>query len=245
MRDIKAIIEEIKYLHDNFGINHFQFADELLMASEARTGEICEAILNLPYAIKWDCNGRLNYAKEPLLKLMKKAGCEYINYGIESLDQKLLNDMNKGLTIEQIENGVKSTLEQGISPGLNLIWGFPGDTVENLQAAVEFLKKYDPCDELRTIRPVTPYPGTQLYQKALDTGFLTGPDDFYENKHVNSDLFTVNFMDISTEQAHYFLKKANRELYYSYLRKHFDQMCETTRRLYDFGDTSFRGFRAI
>ena len=153
--------------------------------------------------------------------------------------------MKKGLTIDQIHNGVKSTLSMGISPGLNLIWGFPGDTVENLQAATDFLMKYDPAHELRTIRPVTPYPGTALYAKAVKMGLLSGPQDFYENKHVNSDLFTVNFMDISTEEAHRHLMGANRALYQNYIEKRHSQFLNQTRQLYVEGNTSFRGFRDV
>ena len=245
MREVGAIMEEIRYLHEQYQINHFQFSDELLMGSEKRTEEICEAILALPFKIKWDCNGRLNYAKKELLALMKKAGCEYINYGIESLNQEMLNQMKKGLTLDQIHEGVQNTLEAGLTPGLNLIWGFPGDTVDNLHEAVKFLIKYDTCDELRTIRPVTPYPGTPLYKQAIEQGLLEGPEDFYERKHVNSDLFTVNFMDIPTEEAHKWLYRANKALVGNYLEKRKDRQMDGARKMYLEGKTDFRGFRDV
>lgn len=245
LRAVEAIIEEIRYLHKHFLINHFQFADELLMASEARTAEICAALLALPFKIKWDCNGRLNYAKTDLLNLMKRSGCEYINYGIESLDQGLLNEMHKALTVERIHQGVEDTLKAGISPGLNFIWGFPGDTIANLWKAVNFIKKYDPCHELRTIRPVTPYPGTQLYKNAIKNGLLGGPEDFYEAKHVNSDLFTVNFTDIPTKDAHKALNNANIGLIENYLQKRGERQAKAAHKLYLNGDASFRGFREV
>jgi len=244
-RAVEAIMEEIKWLHDRAQITHFQFSDELLMSSERRVGDICEALLNLPFRIKWDCNGRLNYATTDTLRLMRSSGCEYINYGIESLSQKLLNQMGKGLTLNQIESGVQATLRSGISPGLNLIWGFPGDTAENLWQAVKFLKKYDPCHELRTIRPVTPYPGCRLYEEAKEKGLLEGPEDFYEVKHKNSDLFTVNFMDISTEEAHRQLWIANDTLIENYFNKRKHLTCKQGDKLYLEGDTNFRGFRSV
>ena len=73
------------------------------------------------------CNGRLNYCSEELLQLMKDAGCDFINYGIESMDQKVLNNMKKGLRPEMIVQGVEDTLKVGISPGLNFIFGNRGD----------------------------------------------------------------------------------------------------------------------
>jgi radical SAM superfamily enzyme YgiQ (UPF0313 family) len=244
-RAIGPIMEEIRYLHDNVGVTHFQFSDELLMSSEERTGEVCEAILGLGYPIKWDCNGRLNFAKKPLVDLMKKSGCEYVNYGIESLNQGLLNSMRKGLTVDQIVSGVEASLEAGLSPGLNLIWGFPGDTPYNLTKAVDFIKKYDPCDELRTIRPVTPYPGTELFKLAVEQGLIESTEDFYERKHVNSDLFSVNFMEIPTKYAHECLLHANQDLQANYLEKRGARQLDDARRMYLKGDASFRGWRDV
>ena len=244
-RSTEAIIEEIKYLHDNFHINHFQFADELLMSSVKRTEEICEAILHLPFSMKWDCNGRLNFAEKRILDLMKKSGCSYVNYGIESLNQEILNEMKKGLKVDQIYQGVEATLTSGISPGLNFIWGFPGDTEENLFKCVEFICKYDPCDELRTIRPVTPYPACPLWLKALEGGLVKDTREFYENLHKNSDLLSINFMDIPIEEAHRMLWSANRDLIRNYLNEKHIKMLDGATKLYLVGDTSFRGFRAV
>lgn len=76
LRPVNAIIDEIRYLVRSYGITHIQFSDELLMGSEERTVEICETILKSNLKIKWDCNGRLNFAKAEILSLMKRSGCE-------------------------------------------------------------------------------------------------------------------------------------------------------------------------
>ena len=244
-RKTEAIMDEIRWLYRNCNITHFQFADELLMSSEKRTEGICNAILALPFKVTWDCNGRLNYAKPDILALMRRSGCSYVNYGIESLNQSRLNQMGKGLTVDRIYQGVRDTLQAGISPGLNLLWGFPGDTLEDLREEVRFLKQYDPCDELRTIRPVTPYPGTLLYKKAIEMGLMKDCEDFYEIKHENSDLFTVNFMNMSMEEAHRHLRDANKELYLNYLRKGGMNTLKQMDKLYWERDASFRGFRGV
>ena len=244
-RAVPAIMEEVKWLYEHLAINHFQFADELLMGSEERTAEICEAILKLNFKIKWDCNGRLNYATPKVLESMKKAGCSYVNYGIESLDQKILNQMGKGLTLDRIYQGVEDTVRYGLSPGLNFLWGFPGDTVENLFAMVKFIKNNDPGHELRTIRPVTPYPGCRLFGEAVEKGLLTGTEDFYERVHKNSDLISVNFMDISLKEAHESLCIANIRLLNNYVENSRESQAMAARSLYLNGDVNFRGFRAV
>jgi len=244
-RSVFAIMEEIRYLHKTFRINYFDFEDELLMSSIKRTEIICEAISKLPFKIKWDCNGRLNFAKPEILKLMRSAGCEYVNYGIESLNQKILNQMGKGLTVDQIHTGVQNTLSVNLSPGLNLLWGFPQNSEADLWEEVEFLKKYCPGDELRTIRPVTPYPGCPLFEKAKKDDLVKNAEDFYENLHQNSDLISVNFMDYSDEEAHTMLYEANKALITNYYSKKLDISLNTAKDLYIGNNTQFRGFRAI
>ena len=242
-RSYGSIIEEIKQLIKDFSISLVNLRDELLMSTEERVTGFCEALLEADIKIQFECSGRLNTAKPHLLKLMKKAGCYYINYGIESLDQKVLDLMNKHQTIEEIYNGIEATISVGINPGFNLLWNNIADNEETLKKAVEFLKKYNTYSEIRTIKPVTPYPGSALYYKAIKQGLLEGPEDFYEHKHLNSDRIAVNFMDMSDEKAYKLLYEANCEL----LKDHYDHLCndaiEAHHLLYSGQDVNFRGVR--
>jgi hypothetical protein len=110
---------------------------------------------------------------------------------------------------------------------------------------VDFLKKYDPCDELRTIRPVTPYPGCRLFDEAIEKKLCKDAEDFYENKHKNSDWLSINFMDIPTAEAHRMLRDANREIYENYLKKRSEKMFNQMDKFYLQGDSNFRGFRPV
>ncbi|VEN74499.1 B12-binding domain-containing radical SAM protein [Candidatus Desulfarcum epimagneticum] len=242
-RKAGLIMQEIRYLQEEYGINHIEFMDELLMSSKERIIEICEAILKSGLKFKWYCNGRLNYARPEELKMMKRAGCVFINYGIESFDDKVLRNMNKALTTAQIENGIIATLESGISPGFNIIWGNIGESKETLMKGVDFLLKYDDCSQMRTIRPVTPYPGSPLYYYAIDNGLLEGVADFYENKHLNSDLLSVNFTDLSDDEFYLALKTANSILINNYYHKRKRMVMKQLENFYDKKDVSFRGFR--
>lgn len=242
-RDPEAIIEEIKYLQRQYRINYIDFTDELLMSSKRRVEELCRAFTKAKLKFKWYCNGRLNYATPDILKLMKKTGCVFINYGIEAFDNEILKNMNKVLTTEQIVKGIEATLEAGISPGFNIIFGNIGESRETLCKGVGFLLKYDNCTQLRTIRPVTPYPGTELYRYAVSKGLLDGVEDFYENKHLNSDLLAVNFTALSNDEFHENLMEANTALLENYYSKKLLSMKEMTRNLYMNKDVTFRGYR--
>lgn len=242
-RSAEGIIEEIKLLKKDYNISYIEFRDELFMTSPQRTVELCEAFIKAELNMKWWCEGRLNYAKPEVLKLMKKAGCVFINYGIESMDDATLKVMNKKLTTNQIISGIEATLSEGISPGFNIIFGNIGESAETLQKGVDFLLKYDDHAELRTIRPVTPYPGCDLYYYAIEHGLLEDVADFYENKHVNSDLLSVNFTDLSDDEFHRLLFEANKTLLKNYYQHQLGKMVDVAERLYLERDSSFRGFR--
>jgi radical SAM superfamily enzyme YgiQ (UPF0313 family) len=204
---------------------------------------LSEAFIKADLNISWTCNGRLNYARPEVLKAMKRAGCVFINYGIESFDDDMLKVMHKNLTTEQVTRGIEATIAEGISPGLNIIFGNIGETAEVLQKGVDFLLKYDDHAQLRTIRPVTPYPGSPLYYYAIEKGLLKDCADFYENKHTNSDLLAVNFTDLTDDEFYRVLFEANRTLLKSYYKNQLEKNIEVSKKLYLEKDASFRGFR--
>jgi len=216
------------------------------MSSVEHTEAVCLAFLKRNLPIRWSCQGRLNYCSEELLQLMKDAGCSFINYGIESMDQKVLNNMKKGLRPEMIVQGIEDTLKVGISPGLNFIFGNKGDNKETIKSTVDFLIKYDDFAQKRTIRPVTPYPGSPLYYDAIEMGLLdknNPAEDFYERKHLNSDLICCNFTELTDEEFYECLRWSNTELMKNYYDKQKNSTLAQIDHLYKEKDATFRGFR--
>ena len=101
---------------------------------------------------------------------------------------------------------------------------------------------------MRTIRPVTPYPGSDLYYEAIERGLLSGPEDFF-NKFKNSDLYTVNFTDIPKDRFYKLLFEANKELIIDHYEHTTKDMNSVNRLIKDFYNlyfrrkTTFRGAR--
>ena len=111
---------------------------------------------------------------------------------------------------------------------------------------MDFLIKYDDFAQKRTIRPVTPYPGSPLYYDAIEMGSLdknNPAEDFYERKHLNSDLICTNFTELTDDEFYECLKWANTELMKNYFNKQRDGTLKAISKLYDEKDASFRGFR--
>ena len=239
------VIEEIRHLKSTYNIQYIGFYDELLVSSVERVVDFSESLIKANLNIKWNCNGRLNFALPDVLKLMKKSGCIYINYGIEAVDNEVLKNMKKGLRVDQIVKGIEATLAENVSPGFNIIFGNIGDSQETLDKAVEFLLKYDDGAALRTIRPVTPYPGSPLYYDAIKKGLLKDCEDFYENKHTNSDLLAVNFTSMTDDEFHRALLGANTQLIENYYANQKAKSIATAEKLYLGKDAEFRGFRQL
>lgn len=218
VRSIENIIEEMKLLYAFHGVNYFEIEDELFILSKERIRKFRDAIKKAKLKIKFYCQARVDIFDEEIAELLKEAGCQFLNFGMESSDQKVLDLMNKRTTVEQNINAAEITRKMGIGVGLNFIWGNIGDTEHSLKENVELIKNFNTYNQIRTIRPVTPYPGCDLYYEAIKRGLLTGPEDFF-NKFKNSDLLTVNFTDIPDERFYELLYEANKDL----INDHFHQ----------------------
>ena len=242
-RSLDSVMEECKRLIKDYHLNAICFRDELLMSTPDRTIEFGERIIKENLNINFDIDGRLNAAQPEVMKVLKRAGCVYINYGVESLDQNVLDNMNKKQTLGEIYRGISLTIEAGINPGLNVIFGNVGDSRDTAFKVVDFLKKYNTYGELRTLKPVTPYPGSELYNMAIKNGLIKDCEDFYENKHLNSDRLSCNFTDMSDEEFYNVMLEANVHLIKDHFEHVSENYIEAYKRLYFENDLTFRGVR--
>ena len=252
LRSIDNLFKELKILNEKYGITYFYFRDEMFLPNKKRIEEFIQRVKELKTPIKFYFPGRVEFGKDKeILKMLKDAGCQGIGYGLESLDQNVLDLMDKNVKVEDNYNAVKNTIEAGMQPSICFIWGNEGDTLESLNKIVDFLLKYDAQRELRTIRPPTPYPGSPLYYQAIKAGKLKGPGDFFE-KFKNSERIIVNFTDLSNEEIHTALFEANSKLIKHYFKKRGEPESNAEKMIDDFRrvyfpkcdeDLKFRGAR--
>ena len=113
---------------------------------------------------------RVNLVDFELLKLMKKAGCWSIHYGVESGSQRLLDLIEKGITIEQVRNAFRWTKEAGIETKAFFMLGLPSETREESLQTIRFSREIG-ADWIQVTITV-PYPGTKLYETAKKDGTL-------------------------------------------------------------------------
>lgn len=245
LRSPRQIVNEMEYLLETYHINYFMIQDELFTLSAKRLQAIKTELECMGLNIKFTCNARVDMFSPEIAQMLIEMGCQFVNIGFESVDQNVLNKLGKRVTVEQNYEAAEICNKYKLPFGLNLIWGLLGDDAVTLSKNVEFIKQYTMKDQLRNLRPVTPYPGTPLYDQAIAEGKLEDTTDFY-NKFTNSDLLTVNFTELTDWQFHNNLFGANRELvmhYFDYDEEKAKPIIDQFYKLYFEGDTTFRGVR--
>ena len=142
-RSPENVIQEIKCLVDHFGVKEIHFEDDNLTLNREHVENICNLLIENNLKISWACpNGiRADKVDEDLIKLMKKSGCYYFAYGIESADQQILENIKKMETIEQIAIFIEIAHKVGISCQGFFIFGLPGETMETIEKTINFAKR--------------------------------------------------------------------------------------------------------
>jgi len=245
LRSPRQIVNEMEYLLETYHINYFMIQDELFTLSTKRLQAIKTELECKGHNIKFTCNARVDTFSEEIAQILKEMGCMFVNIGFESVDQNVLDKLGKRVTVAQNYEAAEICNKYKLPFGMNLLWGLPGDDAVTLSKNVEFIKQYTMKDQLRNLRPVTPYPGTPLYNQAIAEGKLEGATDFY-NKFTNSDLLTVNFTELTDWQFYNNLFGANQELIMHYFDYDEEEARSIIAQFYDLyfeGDTTFRGVR--
>lgn len=136
-REVKTIIEEIKYLKDRYQTDCFFFVDEALPMKLLK--DICTALIEENVGIKWGAEIRSEQEIAELAPLLKEAGCVALAFGIETFSDRLLELMKKGVKRDWIMNNLEALAQVGIGTHLMLVAGYPTETQKELQQTIDFL----------------------------------------------------------------------------------------------------------
>jgi radical SAM superfamily enzyme YgiQ (UPF0313 family) len=138
-------IKEIKYLVENYGTKGIYFREDNFTLNKKRVERLCKLMLEENLDIKWVCESRVDLITRDMVKLMKRAGCETIWFGVESGSQRVLNEvLYKKTTLEHARRAFKMCDEAGIKRGASFMVGVPGETLEEMYETIKFAVKIDP-----------------------------------------------------------------------------------------------------
>ncbi|MBF0528714.1 MAG: cobalamin-dependent protein [Deltaproteobacteria bacterium] len=202
---IDYVVDMIERLVKDFGIREISIKDDMFVMSPERVSAFCEEIISRKIDVTWSCNARVNYVSEAMLKVMRRAGCWMVSYGIESGSAQMLKKMMKGISLEQIKKALTWTRKNGIvSKGFYMI-GIPGETLDTLNASLESLGTL-PLDEI-SVNFYTPFPGSKLYGEVLNEGFI--PD--FQAMNMQNVVYVPK--DLTVSQLRNYQRKMIRSFY--------------------------------
>lgn len=167
----RYIMNIIKDLYYNYGKKHIFFMDDTFTLFRKQRMELFKLLEKEKMDLTWSCNTRVDCVDKELLQAMKKSGCTYILYGIESGSQRMLNFMKKGTNLKQIEDAIKMTREVGLNVHSSFMIGLPTEDMQSVRETINFAKKLD----LTSIQVslFSPLPGTELYDLVNNDGKLS------------------------------------------------------------------------
>jgi len=168
------VVDEIEHLITEYGIREIFFYDDTFTLDARRVEAICDEILRRGVEISWNISTHVGTVTRDLLRRMKLAGCWQIAYGIETGDPRVMQDILKGTTVDEVRERIQWTTDAGIeAKGLFMI-GHPTDTPESIDRTIEFARSLPIASA--NFKITTPFVGTPLRDMAADYGELNGDD---------------------------------------------------------------------
>lgn len=176
----QRVIKDLKVLHDFQEIKSLYIIDDNFFVDLRRAREIAQGIIDEKIDIYWEVQGiSINSAlkmDDDYLELLVKSGMKKVHFGVESASERILKSVNKNLKIDDVIQVNRKWSRYNIIAQYNFMSGFPGESKQDIRSTIDLvfkLMKENPNALISPLCPYTPYPGTDLYQKSLQEGFVT------------------------------------------------------------------------
>jgi anaerobic magnesium-protoporphyrin IX monomethyl ester cyclase len=222
------VVAEIRDLAQNYGSRGIYFVGDNFTINKKRTSELCKLMKKENLDVEWVCDSRVDQVSRELLREMKDAGCRTVWFGVESGSPRILEKLNKKISMEQVTHAFKLCKEVGIRIACSFMLGIPGETIGDMEATFKFARKLDPdwC-QFNTFVAV---PGSTLYKEVMENKLYDRVEDFVTYvKTEEFDYKTVvkiqkRFHSNFNKSPKRILRKIRQEGFLSVLAKGFRQM---------------------
>jgi radical SAM superfamily enzyme YgiQ (UPF0313 family) len=234
-RSPQNIIEEIREVQAKYSTNVFFFTDLTFNSNKRWVSDFCNEIIKSGLMFTWYCMCTILGLDEELIRLMRRAGCRKIGFGIETLDDKLSNEIKsfKRPSMEKMNEIYDLCFENDIFTKAYMMIGFPDETFNSLSAYKNKINGMR-VDEIK-IAFYTPFPGTRAYEKYKDRLLYNDFNYFDTINHVvvkNESLTEEQYKSIKSIIIHDFyttkdyLSRVNRRIERTpYLTESYNEFC--------------------
>ena len=171
-RSVENIIEELDMLAAK-GYRAITFIDDNFITTTKRLRPVCERVKK--HGFSWGCQARADAITEEVAEILSEANCGFVDLGVESFNDDILNYIKKGITSEQIYDGIGWLKKYKVPVKLNILIGTsPLETKETIKETLHKAKALKVSQVMFNI--VAPFPGTEFYELARENGWIEGGD---------------------------------------------------------------------
>jgi hypothetical protein len=201
-RPVNLVLDEIEMLVRQFGVDEVQIVDDLFTRERQYVMDFCEGLAKRGLNIPWACpyGIRISSIDEELVRTMNRAGCYMVSLGIESASDRILELMNKKLSVEETEEKVQllrsstDMLLQGF-----FMLGYPTETAEEMKATIEFARRL-PLD-MALFSTLRLTPGAEVLELARSEGWANFSWESIDIQHVHYHPKTVTAKELASIRA--------------------------------------------
>ncbi|QWR78589.1 B12-binding domain-containing radical SAM protein [Candidatus Magnetomonas plexicatena] len=214
-RSLDSVKEDIKFQSTHYDLTCFLIIDEMFAIREQRVLEFCNMFIEIQKELNrklhFAASARIDTLTESMVEAMKAAGCIQLSFGLESGSQRIHDFLQTNKNVETATRSFSILKGSGIDIFVNLIVGVPGETEYDIRETLELIKRFKP--ETVGVSYLTAYPGTPLFEMALEKGWLKQSDlDSLIYKHT----FGESQLHCGIEPS--VLKRRKQQLYNATLR---------------------------
>ncbi|MBA3827507.1 MAG: B12-binding domain-containing radical SAM protein [Taibaiella sp.] len=165
-RSPQNVITELKMLKENYEYDHIWFCDDIFGLKPGWVHEFADLTVKENLHLKFKIQSRADLLlQENNIEDLARAGCDNIWIGAESGSQKILDAMDKGITIDQISKAAGLLKKHGIKPSFFIQFGYPGETWEDIQSTIDMINRLLPYSIGVSVS--YPLPGTVFHERVL------------------------------------------------------------------------------
>jgi anaerobic magnesium-protoporphyrin IX monomethyl ester cyclase len=162
----ERVVQELTALKDRYGVDYVRFCDDVFGISRPWIEELIDRMEAARLGLRFECLARVDLLKPDLLHRLRGVGLARVYVGVESGSQKMLDLMNRGTKLGQVERTARALRENGIRQFWFLMLGYPGETLEDIEATLQLFRRFSP--EEYSVSIAVPIPGTRFHQSVKD-----------------------------------------------------------------------------
>lgn len=210
LHSVQRVIEEFQTIHD-LGFKSVTVLDDEFLWNEERTLSICNGIRD--FGLEWLCLARPDMITEKSVAAMADAGCRYIDLGIESFSQDILDAVGKNISVDCAKQAIAIIKKYNIEPKVNVLFGAsPLETEDSIRRTIDIAESLDVQYILYNV--AAPFPGTEFYDVARKNHWFVTPDNDYHPLDPSSEAI-IGYQHLSQVRLEFLLSYAYRRHYFN------------------------------